>query len=278
MAVEIAQGIHNHPQFKLGSILGSGLKDKRTVNFGDLVNRDTQAPKAWDFDAKRKPFIPHMWGNDRFGDCEIAGRCNYITRLQRGETKKNSPLVDDDAVALYKQMTGCVSPGDNNDTGLTTLGNLRQWRAGWLPESLKDQPNHKYQIAAFGYVDPTDHELLALCTYLFSGVILGVNLPITVQSQMQNNQPWDYDPSAGAAAEPGSWGGHCVYTKRYDEKNHYFLTWQQEVQVTQAFMNNYAVEGYAVIESFETWGSHTRVFDVQKLIKQMKDAGIHVET
>lgn len=278
MAVEVAKGIHDHPEFKLGSILGSGKADQRTVNFMDFLDpKQVVAPTKWDFDKNRKPFPKKMWGNDNYGDCELAGRANYVNRLQRGQTKTSSPIVDDDVVALYKEMTGCQSPGDNNDSGLTTLDNLREWRTGWLPESLKAKPDHKYQIAAFGQVDTKNHTLFRLSSYLFSGLLLGCNMPITAQQQTSENKPWDVVAGAGSNADPGSWGGHCVYTKRYDDGNIYVLTWAREVQVTDAWMREYCDEAYAVIESFDVWTNYKHVFDVKKLIQAMTSAGINVQ-
>lgn len=276
---EIAKGIQTHPQFKLGSILGSGLKDERTVKLESVLDTTTQAPASWDFDKGRKAFPTNVWGNNDYGDCELAGRANYLLRLQRAQTKTTPAISDDDVIALYKLLTGCVSPGDANDTGLSTLDNLGAWRKGW--DITKDwqiggQQTRDYQISAYGFIDPANAALLRLCSYLFSGALLGCNMPLTAQAQT-NNKVWDVDSSAGSDADPGSWGGHCVYTKRYDADNIYVLTWGMEVRVTNAWINMYCDEAYSVVDSFDTWFKFPHVLDVQKLINEMQQAGIQVQ-
>lgn len=271
----VAKGVHIDPQFKLGSIRGLEAKDSRTLDLMRFLSPNVVAPKKWDFDHRRKAFASHMWGNDAYGDCELAARANYINRIQRAEQKKTSLITDSDIIALYKEMTGCVSPEDNNDVGMTTLDNLRQWRQGWLPTSFADI-DHLYSIDAFGYVDTKNSELLRLCAYLFNGVLLGMNLPLTAKDQIKAGEPWDYIPEAGYRAEPGSWGGHMTLSKRYDDSTIYVLTWGREHPCTEAFITNYVDEGYAVIESFRAWKTYKHIFDVSKLIQQMHDLGITV--
>lgn len=277
MARLVAKGTHNHPRFKLGAILGSEAHDLRTLNFADFLNSDVQHPKKWDFDKGRKAFASHVWGNDQYGDCELAARANYINRIQRAETKRTPHFNDDDVIDLYKKMTGCEIPGDNNDSGMTTLDNLKQWRNGWTPDSLAGS-EYTYSIDAYGFIDPSNESLLRLASYLFNGVLLGIWLPVTAQAQTEAGGPWDYVPSAGWEAEPGSWGGHAVLSKRYDDENIYVLTWGTEIRVTNAFVKEYVDEAYVAVESFRAWQTYKHVFDVSKLIQTMNDIGINVES
>lgn len=281
MATEVAKGIHNHPKFKLGSIVGSGKKDNRTVQLSDFVKVDAAgAPASWDFDKGRKPFPAHMWGNDQYGDCEVAGRANYLLRLQRSQTRTTPGISDEDVIALYKQMTGCVSPGDNNDSGLTTLDNLGQWRNGWSITKdwqIGGNQTRDYKLSAYGLVDHKNAQLLRTCMYLFSGVLYGINLPITAQAQTEQGQPWDVVSGAGSNSDPGSWGGHCVYSKKYDDKTTPVLTWQREVVMTDAFKDAYVEEAYCVVDAFDTWFNFKHVLDVNALISQMQSAGINVQ-
>lgn len=270
MAVDIAKGIHDHPELKLGAVL---KKDNRTINLGAFLQKDEiSAPVSWDFDARRKPFPMHMWGNDAYGDCEIAARCNMLLRLERVETKHTPHLTDQDCIDLYKQMTGCESPGDNNDTGLTTVDNLNQWRSGWKPTDI----DHTYSVAAYGYVNHRDLSLVRLASYLFHGVIVGAALPVTVQQQFENGEPWDVVENAGWEAEPGSWGGHALYTKAYDADHIKLMTWKTEVLVTNAWWDTYVEESYAVVDSVDLWRNVKYAFDVEKLVGQMRDMGIRV--
>lgn len=265
---------------KLGSILGEGLKDTRTLHLDKVVNSDIQAPVSWDFDSGRKPFVSHMWGNDDYGDCECAGRANYLLRLQRLQTKTTPNITDDDVIALYKMITGCQEAGDNNDTGMSTITNLSQWRQGWniTKDWEKDKSSDRdFEIAAYGYIDPSQGQFIRLCAFLFSGVLLGANMPLTAQAQTPSGV-WDVDPSAGADAEPGSWGGHCIYAKRYDADNIYVITWGQQIRVTNAWFDKYVSEAYSVIDSLDAWQKHPQILDVDNLIAEMKSLGIQVQS
>lgn len=275
---ETAKGIHDHPQYKLGSILGS--KDKVKLKLSDFVKPTVTAPVSWDFDKDKKAFPVQVWGNDEYGDCEIAGRCNYLMRLQRQQTHLTIDLASKDAIAIYKEMTGCVSPGDAGDTGMTTLDNLQQWKAGWsiTKNWLKGgQGTRDYKLSAYGCVDNTNDELLRTCMYLFSGVLFGIDLPATAQAQTDQGV-WDVvDPSLGGDSEPGSWGGHCVYGVAYDADSVTVLTWGRRVKMTEAFINAYVMESYSVIDSFDPWYDFTHALDVNALIQSMKDQGINVQ-
>lgn len=278
---EKAKGIHAHPKFKLGAIVDESARDKRTLKLTDFLGAAASAPASWDFDASHKTIPMRMWGNDAYGDCEIAGRCNYLLRLQRDQTHTTPHILDEDAVAEYQAMTGCQNPGDNNDTGMTTLDNLKKWFAGW--SITKDWPRggqgtRDYHISAYGEVDFTNKDLLHTSMYLFKGVLWGIALPITVQAQMQAGQPWDVvDSSLTGDSEPGSWGGHCVYSEKYDADNVGILTWQQKVKMTNRFIDAYAMEAYAVIDSFDPWFAFPHVLDVNALIQEMQGLGINVE-
>src|SRR4051794_6083854 len=111
MAVEVAKGIQDHPEFKLGSIVGAGLKDGRTLMMSKFADFSVTAPASWDFDKSRKRFPFNKWGNNEYGDCELAGRTNYLLRTQRLQTKTTPEITDDDVIALYKEITGCEMPG-----------------------------------------------------------------------------------------------------------------------------------------------------------------------
>ena len=275
-----AVGIHDHPKYKLGAAIGPKTWDEKTLKLANFLDTSLQAPVSYDFDAKRKPFPPHMWGNDVYGDCEVAARANYLQRLQRAQTKTTPGITDDDVINLYKQMTGCVSPGDANDTGMTTLQNLQEWRSGWSISKvwqMGGQQTRDYTISAYGYINPADHSLSRLATYLFSGVLLGVNLPISAQTQT-NNGVWDVVSPGDPNGAPGSWGGHCVLTKRYDADNVYVLTWGMEIRATNAWMDMYCVEGYSVIDTLDPWFSFPQVLNVQSLEDEMKQIGVTVQT
>lgn len=259
----------NREDFKLGK--GIAQEDNKTLKLANFVNSSIQIPISYDFDKNRSKFPANTWGNLLYGDCVIAGRANQLVRLERAETKKNISLVDDQVVSKYKELTGCVSPGDDKDTGLIILQALKDWRTnGWtLPQGKSER---KFSIDAFAKIDHSNHWLLRAAIYLFNGVQFGFALPVSAQSQTAKGY-WDVVPGQGS--EPNSWGGHCVSAFSYDADNIYVLTWGKKVKVSNAFVDKYADEAWSVIDSLDNWAS-TNYLNVPKLIDEANQLGIRL--
>jgi hypothetical protein len=63
----------------------------------------------------------------------------------------------------------------------------------------------------------------------------------------QTQDVWDVAPAGGANAEPNSWGGHCVFVPKYDEKGFTCITWGQLKTMTLAFWKNYCDEAHTLL-------------------------------
>lgn len=269
-----AKGIHKHDEFKLGK--APHRPDPKTLMM-DRVVGEVAIPPTWDFDKDRAVFKPHVWGNDNYGDCVFAARANQEVRLERIETRRTPGITDNMVIDTYKEKTGCVSPGDANDVGYEIIQAMREWRAGW-PLKFGDHLKN-YEIAAFGYVNPANIELQKTCCYLFTGIQYGINLPWTAAQQIDKGDPWDVVENGGPDTEPGSWGGHCVFSKRFDSKGLYVITWGQEVLMTPAFIQKYSDESWAVIDALDSWRNvSSSVLNVDKMIQELRDVGVHINS
>ena len=51
-----------------------------------------------------------------------------------------------------------------------------------------------------------DHELVQTAAWLFGGLYIGLQMPLSAQKQVI----WDWTGSLAGPARPGSWGGHAV--------------------------------------------------------------------
>lgn len=252
----------HHSNVKLGK--QGHVKDERTLMLAKYFGAVT-LPANYDFDANRKPIPDHMWGNDQYGDCVIAGEANEIMRLERVETWSTPRLTDDDAIKRYSKLTGCKSPGDANDTGLVILYTNRDWRNNGFQIAYN---NRNYKIAAYGELDFNNPEELRTAIYLLHGVQFGLALPIAAQ-KMTNQGKWDYNGQTGSEWEPGSWGGHCVYGKKYSPNSIFVKTWGMEIEMTNAFIKKYADEAWGVVDNLDTWRA-THHFDVAALEADLK--------
>jgi hypothetical protein len=232
--------------------------DRKTAQLRDFIDLTLMPPSNWDFDRTRAPFPWKMWGNDHLGDCVLADQMNQLLRLERAETRHTLHATDQDVISTYTTMTGGV------DEGLVMLDAYNWWRHdGW------NVHGKNYTIDGFGELDKDNPRQLRLACYLLHGVSFGFALPLSAQKGT-NEGVWDV--TDGPDSEPGSWGGHAVYAKKFDRENFYVITWAREVRVTNAFVAKYCDEAWAVVDSLDLWRKHP-AFDVQKFEKYLSDIG-----
>lgn len=240
--------------------------DERTLMMAGLMApAEYSVPNVWDLDAHRTSMPLGLWGNDKWGDCTIVARGNHLVRLERLDTRSTVPLVESMVVDTYKRLTGAQSPGDNNDTGLVMLDVMKDWRGGWALPVYKNGRN--YSIEAYGELSK-DHAVLRAAAFLLGGIELGIALPLSAADQIDAGQEWDV--VTGPHSQPGSWGGHAVYVKHFDQGGMWCVTWGREQYMTNRFIDTYADERWAVVDKID---NHGHWLDAQKLKDYL--AGLH---
>jgi hypothetical protein len=261
--------------FRLGK--GEYTHDPRTLMMTRFVLPEIRVPSKYDFDKGRKAIPIRLWGNNDWGDCVIAGQANHLLRLERVEQRRTISLVDQDVINRYKQMTGSMAPGDEKDQGLVVLHAMRHWRNnGWhLPVLTKSGGTRNYSISAYGELDPGNKKQLRQAAYVFHGIHMGFWLPIAAQ-RMTSEGVWDYQGGTGPEWSPGSWGGHLVYAKKFDEESFEVLTWGMKVKVTNEFINRYCDEAWAAVDNFDSWRVKQTI-DVAKLRQQLQQISSKVD-
>jgi len=219
--------------------------DKRTLMMARFALPGIRVPERYDFDKNKTPIPLLMWGNDRWGDCVIAGEANHLLRLERIEQRRTVKMGDDTVVARYKALSGARSPGDGNDQGLVVLEAMRDWKNnGWTING------RNYKIAAYGELEPSDRKQLRMAAYALHGIHLGFSLPAAAQNMAG---VWDYNGQLGPQWRPGSWGGHLVFSKSFSSEGLGILTWGQKVFVTNEFIEKYCDEAWAIVDNLDSW-------------------------
>lgn len=242
--------------------------DARTLMLTHFVLPEIRVPVVHDFDKGRRPLPLRMMGNDQWGDCVIVGEANQIFRLERVEQRRTIKLLDEHVIERYKKLTGAQNPGDPNDTGLVVLESMRNWRNEGFQVG-----NRTYTIAAYGELEPQDEKQLRMAAYVFHGIHFGFWLPVAAQ-RMGN--VWDYNGQTGPEWKPGSWGGHLVFGKAYDQDSFEVITWGQKVRVTNAFIERYCDEAWAVVDNFNSW-KVKQTIDVESLRKRLSEISSKVD-
>lgn len=247
--------------------------DERTLRLSAMISPVTVVPHEYDFDKRRASFPLAPWGNQVWGNCVKVSQANGLIRLERLEIRRTLPITEEVVVENYKDESerefGArpVSAGDENDGGLYVLQNLRNWRKFGFTLN-----NHSYNIAAFGEIEPQDHIQVKSAIYLLHGVHWGLSLPLAAR-QMLHTGVWDAPAGqTGSEWQAGSWGGHAVFTKAYTEHGYECLTWGRKVLMTHAFIERYADECWAVVDSFDSWRNRPEI-DVSAIITHLTEIG-----
>lgn len=87
---------------------------------------------------------------------------------------------------------------------------------------------------------------------------------------MTNDGVWDYNGQTGPEWEPGSWGGHCVYSPAYTPEGVRVLTWDMELLMTWNFIARYIDEAWGVVDLLDAWRK-TGHLDVDAMEKRLHE-------
>jgi hypothetical protein len=176
------------------------------------------------------------WGmmlNDQLGDCTIAGAAHAV-QVWTANSGKIATVPDATIEKTYEQWDGYVPGQPNTDNGGVELDVLNDWQKGGFA-------GHK--LVAFADPQFTNLDQIRQSIALFGGVYIGLGLPLTAQTQ----DVWDVVPKGGAKAKPNSWGGHCVFVPKYDQKTFTCITWGQLKTMTVAFWQKYCDEAHTLL-------------------------------
>ncbi len=228
--------------------------DDRTIQLKRILKVIPPYPPAYDVDNTYPNLVDNnMFGNDRYGDCVIAGRAHQTLRFEDFEQQKVIPIADIDVTSEYFKETGGA------DNGLDILTSLNEWRKqGW------STCGNQYSIYAFAQINVIDKNETSAACFLFNGLYIGLRLPLTAQNQVI----WDL--VGGPGAEPDSWGGHCVYIVAYDADGLTCVTWGERKRMTWAFFQFYCDQAFAVIDNKDNWVDNSPV-DVTTLSNILAD-------
>ena len=194
-----------------------------------------------------------MMGNDSVGDCTCACAGHEI-EAWTAYASSEAVISTADVLAAYSAITGYDPSDPNTDQGAACLDVLKYWRTTGIG-------GHK--IGAFVAVDPKSELQIKLACYLFGSVYLGVDLPVSAQSQ----DVWDV-PEGGPVGDgaPGSWGGHAIPIQAYDLTGETVITWGSKQRMTPAFLATYCSEAYAILsQDFIAAGKAPNGFDLATL-------------
>ena len=142
--------------------------DVRTLSLGSYVERDVLPAPPAELDLSAPVVEWPMYGNDRTGDCTTAAAGHMIeawTAAAAGsavEVSEQAVLEAFDAVKIVDPETG--------EEGAIELDVLTLWRR---------QGIGGHRIGAFALVALDDRDLVRTAAYLFGGLYIGLQLPLS---------------------------------------------------------------------------------------------------
>jgi len=219
----------DHTRVRLGKL--APKHDPRTLKLSKYATRLPPPPPriSWGDGVHLWP----MFRNDQLGDCTIAAAGHMVEAWTTESRHREAVVTERDVLHAYEAVSGYNPITGENDNGAVELDVLKYWRSHGIAGR---------KITAFASVNHSNVSEVKTATWLFGGLYLGVELPVTAQTQ----DIWDV-VRGGLDSAPGSWGGHAVDVVSYDLEYVTVITWGAPLKMTWAFFLTYVSEAYAVL-------------------------------
>jgi hypothetical protein len=225
--------------------------DVRTLRVERYIDRAKLPTPPSTLDLSDRVSDWPMYANDRIGDCTTAA-AGHMIEAWTAESRGQAVEISERAVLTAFDAVKQVDPASGEE-GAVVIDVLNYWR---------QQGIGRHMIGAFARVPVHDHALARTAAWLFGGLYLGVDLPLTARDQ----HVWDWIGSLTGPAKPGSWGGHAIDVVRYDDGGVTVVTWGRLQQVTWEFWERYVDEVYAILSTdFLNQGKSPDGFDLPSL-------------
>jgi hypothetical protein len=233
------------PGYRLGR--APRRDDPRTLDLASILAHGVPAAPAA-FDVTTGIGSWPMYANDQLGDCTCAALGHMLEVWTEQATGTPVLLQDAQIIVLYDLVNG------GKDAGANMLDVLHQMRTG---AGLAGDHVYAYASVACG-----DQALVKAAAWLFTGLYIGIRMPLSAQHQVGPGKVWR--PVAGPDAAPGSWGGHAVNIVAYDGAGLTCITWGARQKMSWSFWNAYVDECWALLPA-----------DYQRMAGQLKSNGLN---
>lgn len=205
------------------------------------------------FNAKEFPTPPVVFGktslvtewgvlaNDTKSDCVFAGAA-HETMLWNAESgaKPGLSFSDECVLSDYSAVTGYDPNNPDSDQGT----DMQQAAAYRQKIGIMDAGGARHRIDSYVAIKPGNVEQLALATYLFGAVGVGIQFPSNAFDQFDNAEPWRV--VSGSELN----GGHYVpCVGRNSHGNFLVVTWGRLHGVTPGFLARYMDEGISYLSA-----------------------------
>jgi hypothetical protein len=215
-------------------------------SFGHVKNDALPTPGGWG-----------MLGNDKYGDCTVAGIAHGQDVLDLATKKQIPRFTDQNIIDQYLALSGGV------DSGLDPVAVADYWRS----PGLADADGSRHMITAYTAIDNPNTAITAAYLFGFSG--LGLSMPDNAEVQFDAGHTWD---DITGDADPNE--GHFVpLVGRNSKGDLMVVTWGRLQACSPAWIEKYfaGAIGYISQDYFLSTGLSPEGFNIAQLNADLAD-------
>lgn len=247
-----------HPALKLGK--KPARRGAMQLKFSDLAD-ESVLPKPPRYFGNSK-LVSEPWGmlgNDRWGDCVLAGAAHETMLWTRQGEAPDCLFTEENALEAYSEVTGFNPADEGTDQG-TDMGEAASWRR---KVGIKDSTGVRHRVAAFLSIDPGDLKAHYQAMWLFGAVGIGFEFPSSAWDQFDASKPWKVVPRSPVE------GGHYV-PLLFKRRTMECVTWGRTQGMTVDFFGKYNDESVVYVsEDALTARKSPEGFDYDTLVKYL---------
>jgi|SRR5579884_3332869 len=167
-------------------------------------------------------------GNDRYGDCAVAGRYHLSLSTALAASQPEPHFTDEQVIQEYLTYTG------GQDQGAVLADYLL-----WLYE--------QELILAFAPVDVSNIEHADALMAMFNGLYCGMSLTADAPALFAEHQPW----TTANGESPVSSMGHCIVKVAADGETDKWVTWGAVQPSTSEWTRSCLQEAWCIVTNEE---------------------------
>ena len=168
-----------------------------------------------------------MLGNDRYGDCGVAG-LQHLFMADAANIHRVEAFPDEEqAVSYYLDYTS------GQDGGVVLSDYLAY---------VRRHGYYAHAVSAYAPVDVHDVPTLQFAIWAYDAAYTGIAVTQQMQEDFQNGQPWTLE-----SLESPVLGGHCIPIVGYDSNFLYAITWGAVQPIAYSAWHYMSEEAWAVI-------------------------------
>lgn len=241
------------------------VHDLRTFDLSDYLEQENlaQVPSHHNWGNKIQPDKWGSLGNLKINNCTIASAGHLIMTWTSSIGKIHKPTTKA-IVEAYTELTGYNPETDGIGEPIEALKALKFWRKHGVDGR---------KISAFAKLAFKNREELVEAIYLYGGIYVGMNLPLSAEKQYNEGKKWTV-PRGGTKGlgEPGTWLGHAMIITGYKKNELRAITWGREIIMSIDFWETYVDEAYAIFsEDFIKNNETPTKINVEVLLKQIEN-------